>query len=165
LRDFEHQYLSSVTTTVTGAEIWLPCFLALLAEAYAEAGRPDDALSSLNEALVIAGKHEERLYEAELHRLTGEYQLRQTTSSSDSGRSEAESRAKERFRHAIEVARAQQAKSRAAVGLGRLLQRQAGATRRGSSWPTSTAGSPRASTPRICGRRRPCSTRCRNRNA
>ena len=42
-----------------------------------QAGRFDDGLNALTEALGVADKHEEREHEAEIHRLRGELLLMQ----------------------------------------------------------------------------------------
>jgi hypothetical protein len=55
----------------TGAELYRPYFLYLLAEAWRETGRLDDELSALTEALAAANEPENRNYEAETHRLKG----------------------------------------------------------------------------------------------
>jgi predicted ATPase/class 3 adenylate cyclase len=102
----------------TGAELWRPYFLCLLAEAYIETGRLDDGLSALTEALAAADEHEIRNYEAELHRLKGELLLRRD----DSNAAEARSC----FERAIEIARTQSAKSwelRATISLARQLNK------------------------------------------
>jgi predicted ATPase len=103
----------------TGAELFHPHFLTILARAYAEAGRATEGLTTVAEALAIVKHSGERLYEAELYRLQGELLLHQPAGSSK----EAESR----FREALDVARRQQAKSlelRAAMSLSRLWQQQ-----------------------------------------
>ena len=64
----------------TGAELLRPYFLCLLAEACMETGRLDDGLSALTEALAAADEHENRSYEAEMHRLKGELLLKQDES-------------------------------------------------------------------------------------
>ena len=61
----------------TGAEVWRPHFLALLAEAYGKAGQTEEGLSVLAEALAVVDKTGERFYEAELYRLKGELTLQQ----------------------------------------------------------------------------------------
>ncbi|HZO81619.1 MAG TPA: AAA family ATPase [Candidatus Binataceae bacterium] len=102
-----------------GVEFLRPHALCLLAEAYAQAGRPDDGLCALTEALAAADKHGIRHYEAEASRLKGELLLRQ-------GRSSA-SQAHACFQHAIEIARKQNAKSlelRATLSLAHLLENQ-----------------------------------------
>ena len=84
-----------------------------------ETGRLDDGLSALTEALAAADEHEDRLYEAEIHRLKGELLLKQD----DSNAAEAQSC----FQRAIEIARKQSAKSwelRATMSLARLLAQQ-----------------------------------------
>jgi predicted ATPase len=102
-----------------GAELWRSYFLGLLAEACREAGRLDDGLNALTEALAAADEREERNYEAEMRRLKGELLLTQN----DSNAVEAQSC----FERAIEIARKQSAKSlelRATMSLARLLAKQ-----------------------------------------
>jgi predicted ATPase len=60
-----------------GAELWLPYFLSLLAEAHGKGGQVEVGLSMLAEALETVSKTEERWYEAELYRLKGELLLMQ----------------------------------------------------------------------------------------
>jgi predicted ATPase len=103
----------------TGAELYRPYFLCLLAEACMETGRFDDGLSALTEALIAADEHENRSFEAEMHRLKGELLLRQDNSNV----LEAQSC----FERAIEIARKQSAKSlelRATMSLARLLAKE-----------------------------------------
>jgi class 3 adenylate cyclase/predicted ATPase len=103
----------------TGAELPQPFGLCLLAEACGEIGRIDDALGAVTEALGAAEQHEEHVWEAETHRLRGELLLKQE------GCNLAE--AENCFRHAIEVAQKQSAKSlelRATMSLARLLAKQ-----------------------------------------
>jgi predicted ATPase len=100
----------------TGAEVLRPYLLCLLAEVYRDAGHFGEGLSALREALAAAGTHQNRAFEAEIHRLTGELLLRQN----DSNATEAQ----RCFQGAIEIARKQSAKSlelRAAMSLARLL--------------------------------------------
>ncbi len=61
----------------TGAELLLTYFLAILAETYGKGGRPAHGLLVVAEALTLGGKTGERVYEAELYRLTGELTLQQ----------------------------------------------------------------------------------------
>jgi predicted ATPase len=103
----------------TGAEMRRPYFLTLLAGARMKTGRLDDGLVALTEALAAADEHENRYYEAEIHRLRGALQLRQN----DSKAAEAQSC----FQRAVEIARKQSAKSlelRATMSLARLLAKQ-----------------------------------------
>jgi predicted ATPase len=103
----------------TGMKLPRPYFLCLLAEAYMETGRFDDALGALTEALAATDEHENRNYEAEIHRLKGEVLLKQ----GDSKAAEAQGC----FQRAIEIARKQSAKSwelRATMSLARLLAKQ-----------------------------------------
>jgi predicted ATPase len=103
----------------TGAEVFRPHFLTLLAEACMETGRLDAGLNALTEALATADEHEIRNYNAEMHRLKGELLLRQR----DSNAAEAQ----RCFWRAVEIARNQSAKSwelRATMSLARLLDKQ-----------------------------------------
>jgi len=105
----------------TGAEFIRPYYLALLAEGYARLGQTAEGLGALTEALALVQRTGERMYEAELHRLTGECLLAQ-----EGTRQKAEE-AEACLQQALAVARAQGAKSwelRAAVSLGRVWQRQ-----------------------------------------
>jgi adenylate cyclase len=104
-----------------GLELNRPWLLALIAEAYSQAGQAEEGLVVLAEALTLVDKTNERWYEAKLYRLKGEL-LR--THAGLQRRVEA---AEENFRQALSIARRQQAKSwelRAALSLSRLLQQQ-----------------------------------------
>jgi predicted ATPase len=104
----------------TGAALWWPYCLGLLAEAQGKSGQPDEGLRVLEDAMSLAGtEDEERWYEAELYRLKGELLRRQVVPDED--------HAETCFRQALDVARRQQAKSlelRAAMSLARLWQQQ-----------------------------------------
>jgi predicted ATPase len=91
----------------------------LLAEIYDHLGHPEDALQALAEAYTLMEQHDERYWEAEIHRLRGVLLLRQP------GTPQAEAEAC--FQQAMDVARRQEAKSlelRAAMSLSRLWQQQ-----------------------------------------
>jgi predicted ATPase len=108
----------------TGAKLWRPYYLALLAEAYESTGRIEEGLTVLAEALAAVDETEERYYEAELYRLKGELTLQ---SKVPSPRSKVEKEAEECFHKAIEISRRQSAKSlelRAVMSLARLWQSQ-----------------------------------------
>jgi class 3 adenylate cyclase/tetratricopeptide (TPR) repeat protein len=104
----------------TGAELFVPFYLALLAEAYGEAGRVAEGLAALDEALAIVdkgGKDGERLWDAELCRIKGELLL----GSSHDAQAEA------CFQEALQIARSQRARSwelRASVSLSLLWKNQ-----------------------------------------
>jgi class 3 adenylate cyclase/predicted ATPase len=103
----------------TGAELYRPYYLTLLAEACMETDRLDHALNALTEALAATDKQEIRLYEAETHRLKGEILHRQNLSNAAEART--------CFVRAIEIARKQSSKSwelRATTSLARLLDQQ-----------------------------------------
>jgi DNA-binding winged helix-turn-helix (wHTH) protein/tetratricopeptide (TPR) repeat protein len=90
--------------------------LAFLAIALKGMGRFDEALKSIDESFSFTARTGQHYYEAELHRLRGELLLAQDPS--DAGRAEG------CFRSAIDIARAQRARSwelRAATSLARLL--------------------------------------------
>jgi adenylate cyclase len=104
-----------------GAEMGRPSHLALLAEAHGKAGRPQEGLQVVEEALATVAETGERAYEAELHRLKGELlaQLGPRAGRKDGSDGAAE----ECLRHAVAVARRQGARSlelRAALSLVRL---------------------------------------------
>ena len=62
---------------IMGQELGRPYFLALLAEAYSEAGQVEEGVKTLTEALDIADKGGERMHQADLYRLYGELSLQQ----------------------------------------------------------------------------------------
>jgi predicted ATPase len=99
----------------TGQERVTPLCLAILAEAYSAAGRPEEGLRQLEEPLGRIERTREGWITAELHRLEGELLL--ALPESDQPGAEA------CFRRALAVARAQQARMwelRAAMALARL---------------------------------------------
>jgi predicted ATPase len=101
----------------TGAQLQRSRMLGWLAEAYGKAGRAEEGLSMLAEALALVQELGERYYEAEIHRLQGDLLLMEGHQAG----------AESSFRHAIDVARRQQAKSwelRATTSLARLWQEQ-----------------------------------------
>ena len=103
----------------TGAAVSVPYLCTLLAEVCDHLGHTEDGLQALAEAHTLVEQHEERSWEAEVHRLRGVLLLRQT------GTSQAE--AETCFQQALDVARRQEAKSlelRAAMSLCRLWQQQ-----------------------------------------
>src|SRR5439155_11385535 len=98
----------------TGAELFRPHYLALLAEAYGILGQTEEGLTALAEALALVHKTRECAYEAELYRLKGELSLqsRQVKTSPESGvpntqhpipNSQAEADAEACFHKAIEI--------------------------------------------------------------
>jgi class 3 adenylate cyclase/predicted ATPase len=102
----------------TGAGLSLPYYLSILADAYIQAGRLDDAGHSLEEGLAIAERTDELCQKAELYRLKGELALR---TGSQNGDAEAY------FRRAIETAQHQSSKAwelRATTSLARLCKHQ-----------------------------------------
>jgi predicted ATPase len=97
----------------TGAEVWVPHFIAFLAAAYQIAGEVGEALGSLDDALQVVERTGERWFAAELNRLKGELLMRQ-------GNSEG---AEELYHKALGIAGGQGAKLwelRAAASLVRL---------------------------------------------
>jgi serine/threonine protein kinase/predicted ATPase len=103
----------------TGAELRLPTYLGLLADAYLQSARFDDAQKALDEGLAIAEKNDDRSHEAELHRLKGEVVL--AAAPQDAVAAES------CFVRSLEIARRQQSRGwelRAATSLSRLLKQQ-----------------------------------------
>ncbi len=100
----------------TGANINLTQILWSLADGYYAAGKIDDALAALAEALAWVDRNDEHHWQAEVHRLEGQLLL---------ARDPTEPRAEELFRKSLDVARERRAKSlelRAAISLSRLWQ-------------------------------------------
>jgi predicted ATPase len=115
----------------TGAELFRPFWLALLAEAHGKVGQVGEGFTALAEALAHVDKTGERFWEAELHRLQGELLLIQGTGQGRSRTAAPEpsitAEAEGCFQQAPAIARHQQAKSlelRTAMGLSRLWQQQ-----------------------------------------
>jgi predicted ATPase len=108
----------------SGLGAWMPYLLATMAEIQCKAGQADEALSVLGEAIEMCTRRGERVYEAELYRLKGEMTLQ---SCGGHPTSAVEREAESCFEKAIEIARAQSAKSlelRAATSLARLWQQE-----------------------------------------
>ena len=102
-----------------GATLSRPYYLALLAEGYSLMGAAETSLELLAEALAIMQHTEDRVWEAEIHRLQG--LVRRQAHPSHTAPAEAA------VQQALAVARRQQAKSlelRAAMSLSRLWQQQ-----------------------------------------
>jgi len=118
----------------TGAKLYRPYFLSVLAEACGKAGQADEGFIALTEAFTAVDNTGERANEAELYRLKGQLTRQklqdagakfQVETGSESGVRGAESEVEECFWQALEIARHQQAKSlelRAAMSLCRLWQ-------------------------------------------
>jgi predicted ATPase len=107
----------SIAYRATGAEVWTPYHIALLASACEIAGRIDEAVTLLGEALETVERTGARCFAAELNRHKGQLLLRQ-------GHPEA---ADELYHQALGIAREQEAKLwelRAAVSLARLRRDQ-----------------------------------------
>jgi predicted ATPase len=99
----------------TGAQLRRPHYLACLAEMCGQAGKPEQGLAAVAEALEVAESNSETWCSAELQRLRGELLLQQDRSNVAA--------AEEWFRNAVEIARGQDATSlelRAATSLARL---------------------------------------------
>jgi predicted ATPase len=99
-------------------------FLCFLAEACETAGRFEEGLAAVAEAIAIVGKTGERYNEAELHRLKGALVLGR---SGVEAPSDVQTEAEECFRKSIEIARQQEARSfelRAMTSLSRLWMQQ-----------------------------------------
>jgi class 3 adenylate cyclase/predicted ATPase len=107
----------------TGAELVRPYWLCLIAEACHRSGAAGDALALLDDAEAAADHTGEQYWEAEIHRLRGQFLL----PASEPASPEAARMAEDCYRRALDVARRQAARSlelRAAVSLSRLWQAQ-----------------------------------------
>jgi predicted ATPase len=108
----------------TGAELVRPYWLCVITEACLQAGAVRDGLALLDEAEAAVEHTGERVWEAEIHRLRGQLLL----TVSEPATPEAARSAEACFRHALDVARRQTARSlelRAAVSLAQLWQAEA----------------------------------------
>ena len=97
----------------TGARLRLPYYFSLLARVYEQAGRATEGLACIDEALAEARAHNERWWDAELHRLRAELLLAYGAEVSD---------VQAALLRAIEIAQSQQARSlelRATTSLAR----------------------------------------------
>jgi len=102
----------------SGARLRLPYYLGLLAQVCGRAGHAQDGLAAVEEGMAASRAHNERWWDAELHRVRGGLLLA-------CGADEAETEAA--YVRAIEIARTQQARAlelRAVMSLARLLHRQ-----------------------------------------
>jgi predicted ATPase len=103
----------------TGAVVFQPYFLALLAEAHGIMGQPEAGLMALAEALTLVDTTGECWYQSELYRLKGAFLLQL---SADNQREAGAC-----FQHAMTIAQSQSAKAwelRTATSLARLWQHQ-----------------------------------------
>jgi predicted ATPase len=97
----------------SSARLRLPYYLSLLAHVCRKAGQAKEGLACIDEALAEAGAHNERWWDAELHRLRGEFLLIHRADASDGEAA---------LLCAIEIAQSQRARSlelRATMSLAR----------------------------------------------
>ena len=102
-----------------GISVWVPSFAAIQADAEADAGRLEPALSMLDEALALSERTGQHWHDAETYRIRGDILLRGAPSNVDT--------AEAAFARAIEIARSQQSRSfelRAAMSMARLWRDQ-----------------------------------------
>ena len=105
--------------TATGARLWEPFHLGLVAEALALDGKVDQGLAELDQAIARSTESGERWADAELHRLHGDFVCRLSRRDPDGAESS--------FRAALSIAREQGTKGfelRAATNLARLWRDQ-----------------------------------------
>jgi class 3 adenylate cyclase/predicted ATPase len=103
----------------TGASLWMPMHLAHLIGAYADVGHFDQAQRCFDDAVTLMAQTKERWYESDIHRIAGDVAMR----APDADPVKAETL----FAQALDIARAQQAKSfelRAAMSLASLWREQ-----------------------------------------
>ena len=102
-----------------GTRLYTPFFLTLLAEALALAGKIEDGLAALDDALARAAVSGERGWDAEIHRLRGDLAGRLPYPDP--------AKAEDSFRTALVIAREQGTRGyelRAATSLARLWRKQ-----------------------------------------
>ena len=107
-----------ISALATGSEVAAPVALILLATAYGILGQPEEGLSVLEEAILVANKNGQHLMKPEMVRLRGEFRIRLGY---PPGETEAD------LYQAIELARRQEAKAlelKAAISLARLWRAQ-----------------------------------------
>jgi predicted ATPase len=115
-----YQLTSGITAwRSTGATLFAPTQLSVLAAAYARLGKFDEVQRSIGEAMTGMEKSKEIWFETEVNRIAGEIAL--ISPDTDAAKTEAY------FERALAVARQQQAKSwelRAAMSMARLWRSQ-----------------------------------------
>ena len=102
-----------------GAEMAWPDYAGILAEAYGQAGQPVQGLALIEEVVECMNRTGQHLFEAEVQRIKGGLLLAVSR--------DRHAEAEDCFRHAIDCARRQSAKSselRAALSLSRLWREQ-----------------------------------------
>jgi predicted ATPase len=102
-----------------GAELGRPYYTGILAEAYGKAGQPAQGLAVIEEAVEYTNRTGQRLFEPELQRMKGDLLLAVSR--------DTPAEAEDCYRHAIDCARRQGAKSwelSAALSLSRLWRAQ-----------------------------------------
>jgi tetratricopeptide (TPR) repeat protein len=108
--------IAEVKTGGAAGNAWM---LTALAEAYGKSGRPREGLNAVREALASIEQTDERIYEAELHRVEGDLLLMRNPSEQE--------QAEQCMRSGIDISRRQAANSlelRATTSLARLLAAQ-----------------------------------------
>jgi predicted ATPase len=106
-------------TRAAGAELARPLYTGILAAAYGRAGQPAQGIALIEEAVECMNRSGQRLSEADLQRTKGDLLL--------AGSPDAQAEAEDCFRHAMDCARRQGAKSfelTAALSLSRLWRAQ-----------------------------------------
>jgi transcriptional regulator with AAA-type ATPase domain/tetratricopeptide (TPR) repeat protein len=139
---------------LTGTMLGISWLLGLLAQTLAAAGQPFEGLRVLDDALAHVEKTGECFDEAELRGLQGELTLL-------AGGTDARMTAETRFRHGLDIARAQRARggsSPSLAGSRGSCTSRAETRRRAISSSRCTGGSPKASRPRTSGARARYST-------
>jgi predicted ATPase len=123
---------------LTGAEVLLPHFLALLGEAFSKTNQATEGLRVVDEALDVVQRNGDAYYEAELYRLKGELLVAQTigcglSQITTQGKAVINARpptvvqAETCFHKSIKIAQEQKAKSwelRSTLSLARLYENQ-----------------------------------------
>ena len=105
-RGIEQMRQGLAACEATGARLWRPSFLALLASGLSRAGQKQEGLLVAKEALSLAHSTGEGYFTAELHRLQGELIMR-----AEAGAADASAKASAAFAEGLRIAQKQRAKS------------------------------------------------------
>ena len=119
-------------TRAFGVEFTRPFYLGVLADSLLRAGAADEGLATIEEAMALVEKNEDRFYEAELRRLWGELLALQ-------GREAHRDQIEALFNASLATAQQQQARSLALRTATSLCRWHAGTDREGEALATLEA--------------------------
>ena len=127
-----------------GASLFRPWYLCYLAEVCGTAGRFDEGLAAVAEAMAIVGKTGERYNEAELHRVKGELILRRSGIEARAWRPDGSGRMLSESHRDCASTRSQVVRVKSGHKLEPTLENRARRPKHGRPWPRPTDGSAKA---------------------